>query len=331
MKKETLVLLDFSNIMYSTFFVVVGNCTDNDIIFNEKVPLWKHLILNTIISYARKFKVDTKNIVLCYDEKYVWRNDEFEYYKKNRRKGRDESPIDWKRFFNEMDVFKKELNENFPLMSLQVEKGEADDTIYILSKKLNQKYNIIVASMDKDLKQVLKFKNVRFYNIKRNGSGKFINIDIREFDSMLEAHILSGDVSDGIPNFLSDEDTFMNDSKRSKPLGAKKIAKILELGLDSYLTSSKIKQRYLQNARLIDMSFIPEYVEKNIEKGFIKEMKKDKSWKKAIAWLKENKMKNILNDLEKDFISDSLNSAKKSMSKWSKKIKENKSNMKELF
>lgn len=325
MAKQKLVLLDFSNIMYSSFFNIVGNCTDNDIIFNERVPLWKHLILNSIVSYARKFRVDTKNIILCFDEKYVWRNDIFKHYKKNRKKGRDDSGIDFRRFFTEMEVFKTELNENFPLMSLQVKKAEADDTIYILAKKLSVKYDIIVASMDKDLIQVLQFDNVQFYNIKRKG-GKWINIDKRKIPEMLEIHILRGDASDGIPNFLSDEDTYMAQGKRCKPLTEKKIAKILEMGVDSFIVKEEIKDRYLKNATLIDMSFIPKDIEKNIEKEFIKEMKKDKSWKKAIIWLKANKMKNILNDLDRDFLKDCYKDTAKNLSKWTDKIKKKENN-----
>ena len=330
MKKNKLVLLDFSNIMYSTFFSLMGSNVDNEKFFSESINLWKHLILNSIISYSRKFKVDTKNMVLCFDEKYVWRNDIFKYYKKNRKKGRDNSGIDFKKFFEEMDIFKKELNENFPLMSLQCTKAEADDIIYILCKKLSSKYELIVGSMDKDLRAVLRFDNVKFFNIKRQG-GKWINIDKREIPAMMQRHIIMGDVSDGIPNIFSDEDTYMNDSKKSKRLGDKKITEIIENGLDNYITTKKQRERYEQNTRLIDMEFIPDEIIKNIEKEFIKEFKKDKKWDKAIKWLEHNKFRNILKDLDKDFINDSFEYAEKSMSKWSDKIKEKNSNNHSLF
>lgn len=325
MKRKRKVLIDSSNIFYMTFYSLIGKKKiteeSQEEFFNYSINLWKHLILNNIICYARRFKVDIKDIILCFDSKYTWRHQMFKYYKKGRKKSRKDSGIDFKKFFATMEEFKKELNENFPIMSLEVEMAEADDIIYVLTEKLSKKYDITIVSMDKDLVQVLKFDNVKFFRIKFGGKGKYMNINKKQLKPMLEHHILMGDRADGIPNVLSDEDTFVTEGKRQKPLGEKKADKIIKEGITNYLKSDYYQSRYIMNAKLIDMKYIPEDIVKAIEKLCIKEMTKDSSWKKAIAWLKENKMQNILNDLEKDFIKDSMDTLRSSVkNKWAKKL-----------
>lgn len=331
MKKETYVLLDFSGPMYSSFYSIVGKETDNDIIFNERMPLWKHLILNQIVYYARRFKVDVKNIILCFDSPKIWRREYWKNYKMNRKTARNKSSIDWKQFFEHVNTFKKELSEYFPNMSVEVDGAEGDDVVYVLSKKLSSKYNIIVVSSDKDLTQVLTFDNVKFFNIKRSG-GKWINTSKKSIEENKIRHILKGDSSDGIPNVLSDDDTFIVDGKRQKACGDKKINKILDNGLDTFLMDTEIKKNYDRNVLMIDLDMIPENIEKEINRVFIKEFKKEQSWTKAIAWLKQNKFKNILNDLDKFITNDTMEYAENSMMEnWGKKVKEKRDKCKDLF
>ena len=70
-------------------------------------------------------------------------------------------------------------------------------------------------------------------------------------DFLIE-HIIKGDVSDGIPNVLSDSDTFVVESKRQKPCGKKKISQIKE-----NLEDESIQDNLERNQKLIDMTKIP--------------------------------------------------------------------------
>ena len=70
---------------------------------------------------------------------------------------------------------------------------------------------------DKDFIQLQKYKNVSQYS---PITKKFVNGEDPAL--YLKEHILKGDASDGIPNVLSPDNTFV-DGLRQRPLGKKKI------------------------------------------------------------------------------------------------------------
>ena len=79
---------------------------------------------------------------------------------------------------------------------------------------------------------------------------KYVNgVDPEEY---LNEHIVKGDSSDGVPNVLSPDNTFV-DGLRQKPLSKKKIVSIV----DGNLPNDEVKRNYQRNETLIDLTKSP--------------------------------------------------------------------------
>ena len=68
-------------------------------------------------------------------------------------------------------------------------------------------------------------------------------------EEYLNEDIVKGDSSDGVPNVLSPDNTFV-DGLRQKPLSKKKIASIA----DGNLPNDEVKRNYQRNETLIDLT-----------------------------------------------------------------------------
>jgi hypothetical protein len=79
-------------------------------------------------------------------------------------------------------------------------------------------------------------------------------------------HILKGDKSDGIPNYLSPDNTFM-EGKRQRPLQKKNLDKITKLSPEQFCTDEQLEY-YKRNQTLIDFSYIPVEVEEKILESY---------------------------------------------------------------
>ena len=179
----------------------------------------RHMILNSLRMYREMFFEKYGELVICYDSKHYWRRDYFPQYKKNRKKTRDSSGHDWDAIFDCLNNIKSEMIEFMPYKVLEVYGAEADDIIAALCGELEfDNGKTLILSGDKDFIQLHKYKNVTQYS---PVTKKYVGgVDPDEY---LYEHILKGDVSDGVPNVLSVDNTF-TDGLRQKPLGKKKIA-----------------------------------------------------------------------------------------------------------
>ena len=213
----------------------------------------RHMILNSVRNYQKKYAPDYGEIVLCTDSSHTWRKDFYPMYKANRKKTRDASDLDWKMLFDTLQIVKEEIRDNFPYRYMYVEQCEADDIIAILVKHAREP--VMIVSGDKDFQQLHKYDYVKQWSPNLN---KLITCD--NPDLFLKEHILTGDKSDGIPNILSNDDCFA-EGIRQTPLrkGIK----------DSYLRMTiekddKYYRNYLRNQTLIDLEFIPQNIEDKI-------------------------------------------------------------------
>ena len=146
-----------------------------------------------------------------------------------------------------------------PYVNLQVPRLEADDVIAILCKRYHTDEKILIVSNDKDFQQLQRYNNVRQYSPMQK---KFVECsDPQQF--LLE-HIIKGDVSDGIPNVLSDSDTFVVDGKRQKPCGTKKIQSMI----NEDHTTAEWSENFSRNQTLIDMTKIPDEFEDFVIREF---------------------------------------------------------------
>ena len=55
----------------------------------------RHMILNSVRMYQKKYGPEYGQITLCTDASHTWRKDFMPLYKANRKKSRDASNLDW--------------------------------------------------------------------------------------------------------------------------------------------------------------------------------------------------------------------------------------------
>ena len=208
----------------------------------------RHMILNSLRMYRMKFGEEYGELVLCYDSKHYWRRDYYPEYKHSRKKGREASSNDWDAIFEVLNAIKAELKEFFPYKHLEVYGAEADDIIAALCGELEfDNGKTLILSGDKDFIQLQKFRNVTQYS---PITKKFVNgIDP---DVYLNEHVLRGDSSDGIPNVLSPDNTFV-DGLRQKPLSKKKI----QMMVAGNFPNEETKRNFQRNKKLIDLKESP--------------------------------------------------------------------------
>jgi len=246
----------------------------------------RHLVLNTYRMYRSKFYKEYGELVICHDGGRYWRKEIFPEYKANRAKLKKNSDVDWERVHHIMNMIYDEVAENLPYKNIKIKKIEADDIIAVICEKCHDKEKILIVSNDKDFQQLQRFSNVRqFSPIKK----QFLDCD--DPQEFLTYHILKGDSSDGIPNILSDDDSFVNEDKRQKPCGEKRISKMKE-NLSEWVST----ENWNRNQALIDMSKIPDNIRELITDEFNKEPKADRS--NILNYFIDKKLKNLMVSIE---------------------------------
>ena len=218
----------------------------------------RHMILNSLRMYRMRFKEEYGELILCFDSRHYWRRDHFPNYKAGRKKSREDSNLDWDAIFSCLNDIKQELKDYFPYKHLEVYGAEADDIIATLCLELEyDNGKTLILSGDKDFIQLHRFTNVSQYS---PITKKFINgIDPQQY---LDEHILKGDSSDGVPNVLSPDNTFV-DGLRQKPLGKKKIAEWtgeILMPVEMAIPQGEVKRNFQRNQQLIDLSKAPEEI-----------------------------------------------------------------------
>ena len=145
----------------------------------------------------------------------------------------------------------------------------------------------MILSGDKDFVQLQTYPNVKQYDPVRK---KWINHDNPE--RFLVEHILKGDAGDGVPNVLSDDDTFVSD-KRQKPLTQKKINKIYNDG--AVILDTATDRNFMRNKHMVDLSMVPDSIRDQVVNKYESESGKDRSklFNYFIAYKLKNMMENI--------------------------------------
>ena len=245
----------------------------------------RHMILNSIRMYRTMFKDEYGEIVLAYDSRHYWRREIFPQYKQNRKKGREKDNFDWNSIFELLNSMKSEFKEILPYKFLEVYGAEADDIIATLCKEYQDQKTMIVSG-DKDFIQLQKYKNVKQYSpiLKKYVNG-------HNPDTYIKTHILKGDSSDGVPNVLSPDHTFV-EGLRQRPLSKKKIEAWIksETGM-----SDEVKRNYQRNHKLINLDNTPEDLQKSILDTFNEAPYGDRS--KILTYFIENKLKELTDSI----------------------------------
>ena len=238
--------------------IAVANLMMNLKMNNSKTvdeSMVRHMILNSIRMYRKEHHSEYGEVVLTWDSKHSWRRDYYPEYKAGRRKGREESDLNWDDIFGTLNKIRNEIKENFPYKYLEVFGAEADDIIGFLCEE-NKDEKIIIISGDKDFIQLQKYPNVKQWS-------PITKKDVNGFNptTYLKEHILRGDTSDGVPNVLSPDNTFV-DGLRQRPLSRKKIQSWLLGGGSDW--NDEVKRNFQRNLTLIDLTQTPEELKNQI-------------------------------------------------------------------
>ena len=229
--------------------------------------LVRHMVLNSLRGHNKKFRKEYGEMIIACDSKNVWRREVFPNYKAGRKANRAKSEHDWDVIFTILHNIKDEIKNFLPYKVIEIETAEADDIIATLVNRLqrqtgpNHAKKVLILSGDKDFIQ-LHNANVRQYNPVLS---KFVGKD--ETPSIyIKEHILKGDRSDGIPNVLSDDNVFVEEGRRQRPLSKKKIEAWVN---EMIMTFTEEEQKnYNRNRQLIDLSCIPPELEAKIINEF---------------------------------------------------------------
>jgi 5'-3' exonuclease len=213
--------------------------------------LIRHMVLNSLRSYSRQFKQQYGDLVVCCDSRHSWRKQWFPFYKSHRKKDRDSSAHDWTLIFQTLDKIKIELKTYFPYKVVEVDRAEADDVIAVLTKYFPDNEKILILSSDKDFVQLQYLPNVTQYSPILK---KYIKTD--DPLKYVKEHIIKGDKSDGIPNFLSPDNTFAV-GERQKTINTKKLTEWINQEPEQFCTTVEMKVRWKRNQILIDLNFVP--------------------------------------------------------------------------
>lgn len=268
-----ILIFDVYNMVYRCFFTAYFEFMQHKNAYQQGIEnkeyteiemfeYWKHLFLNSFFSNVRR--VQPNRIIMAIEGRgEIWRKKIYPEYKANRH--HDDKEVDFEAFKIRMRAFLDQLKMTLSnVYFIAVENTEADDVMAVLTKNLskNTENKIEIISSDSDLIQLQTLRNVRQFNATKQEYITSINPKVD-----LEAKILSGDSSDNISGIF-------------KGCGPKTAIKIIDEGLDEYLTNQKakkskkelneeeIKKIYERNLKIISFEYIPLEYQENILKEF---------------------------------------------------------------
>ena len=280
-----MIIVDLSQVMISNLMVQLGNHTNTEI----EEELLRHMILNSIRSYNQKFKNEYGEMIIACDASNNWRRQIFPYYKANRRKNREKSELNWTHIFDTLSKVREELKEYFPYRVIQIDGAEADDIIGTLVDKFgNTSEKILIMSGYKDFVQLQRYMNVKQYDPVQK-RWRITN----DPDRFVKEHIMRGDPGDGVPNFLSADNTFVVGA-RQKPLSQKKMDAWIHMDPREFCDENMLRG-YMRNQQLVDLTFVPENLRVQVLTEYETQAGKGRS--KLFNYFIEKRLKNLLESI----------------------------------
>jgi len=240
-----MILVDMSQIMMANIMMQMHMSKKSE----PDEDMVRHMVLNSLRMYRTRFLSEFGEMVLCYDSKHYWRRDYFPEYKHSRRKNRGTDDKDWDSIFECLNNIKDEVKTHMPYKSVEVYGAEADDIIATLCSEYAEE--IMILSGDKDFIQLQRFPNVKQYS---PITKKMINGE--DPVRYIKEHVFKGDTSDGVPNVLSPDNTFV-DGLRQKPMTKKKIEAWIDHDFEDVAPNDEVKRNYQRNLKLIDLTYTP--------------------------------------------------------------------------
>lgn len=314
-------VIDFSNMFkihyHSQYRDVMKSGFGLDVLENGV----RNSIYDKIMSLIKDYNLDN-NIVYALDCG-SWRKDFFPFYKFKRAEEAAKEPkegdvniVEMNRF---MDELIKEIKEYFPGKVIKIPKCEGDDIVGTIA--LNHKQgdeNLIIFSRDHDFLQCISegvflhdFKKIvdeyciYEFTVKGEKNKFMLPVTPDNKNKFLVVQILQGDSGDGIPNVISDDDSFANPVKKQATFGIQKIVKTyFSEGMESInaeqlkLIHNNYTENFKRNQKLVDLSCTPkdlktkilaEYKDKNSYNTLSYELIKE--------WAEQNNLLSILSGI----------------------------------
>lgn len=289
------MVIDYNQVAIAAFMGEIGYRGGVDV----DLGLLRHMILNTIRSYKKKFSAEFGDeVVIACDNRRYWRRDVFPQYKAGRKKVRESSGLDWSAIFDALETVRNELDEFFPYPVINIDGAEADDVIGTLAEYSQtageggglfdegSQIPFLVLSGDHDFNQLQKWSNVKQY---APAQKKWIVIK-ESPEAVLMEHIIIGDKGDGVPNMLSDDNCFV-EGTRQKPIRKKLLEKWKVTPPEKWITAD-MSHGYNRNQLLVDLSKTPEDIKEEIISSYERQQGGDRS--QLMNYFIKNRMKNML-------------------------------------
>jgi len=276
-----MILIDLSQIMIASTMMSMGKGQSE-----VDISMVRHMILNSLRMYRQKYHKEYGELVLCCDGRHSWRRDHFPQYKASRKTNREADKRDWTQIFECLDTIKSELKEYFPYKYIEIEEAEADDIIGVLANTWDQP--IMIISGDKDFIQLQVRDNVDQYS----PITKKIVYDANPA-KYLKEHILRGDSSDGVPNFLSVDNSIV-DKIRQTPISKKKVELWIDQDPEDFCNEEQLRN-YHRNMKLIDLQYTPSNIVDQVGKQYDEIPKGKRSG--LLNYFIERKLNNLIQDI----------------------------------
>ena len=248
---------------------------DSDI----NIDLVRHMILNTLRSFKTRWGDEYGDLVIACDNRRYWRRQVFPQYKASRKKTREDSGYDWSSIFEGLSLVKHELQQHMPYPVIDVDGAEADDVIGTLAEWSQENdlveeglfespRPLLIISGDHDFQQLQKFPNVVQYSPLKK---RFVTIK-ESAEAILREHIIRGDKGDGVPNILSEDDSFV-EGKRQRPIRKTLVAEWKSKKAEEWVTG-EMAAGYIRNKTMVDLSQTPEEIKEQIVFQYTKQLNK---------------------------------------------------------
>ena len=276
-----MILIDLSQIMVASTMMSMGKDQPQ-----VDISMVRHMVLNSLRMYRTKYHKEYGELILCCDGRHSWRRDHFPQYKAGRKTNREADSRDWTQIFECLDTIKSELREYFPYKYLEIDESEADDIIGVLARIATEK--VMIISGDKDFIQLQVRDNVDQYS----PITKKIVYDVNPA-KYLKEHILRGDSSDGVPNFLS-ADNCIVDKIRQTPITKKKIELWIDQDPEDFCNEEQLRN-YHRNMKLIDLQYTPSNIVDQVGKQYDEMPKGQRSG--LLNFFIERKLNNLIENI----------------------------------
>jgi hypothetical protein len=107
----------------------------------------------------------------------------------------------------------------------------------------------------------------------------------------IKEHIIRGDRGDGIPNFLSPDNTFVV-GERQKVINKKKLVEWINSDPEKFCVTDNMLRGYKRNQMLVDLDFVPESLKQQIVVAY--DTMKPANKQKMLNYFIQNRLKNLI-------------------------------------